>query len=274
MTSRYDTKIGAFDWDLNMQLHHRGGRQLCSQEYRHWRTTGVAFTWMECDFSKPNRSFVTGVFPNGKSYLHYGYLGDILTGPFAAYGLECEDKEFLKSSNGQNVHRATDVTERNLMQIFHELETQDKYSHHKVNDYILGPAGFQLPQERVVDSYGGGFEKCVGKCFAPDDVTITFVSLSKMALMKNKDQLKNRFSIIYFASEYIKHFDVDLVRHLASTGCLLFIENKLFNPSVRNEELQKFSEEILNVAEPISSLTAPFDCTKDFYAKFLIKSNS
>lgn len=34
---RYDTKMAKFDWDLNMRLRYIGGRQVCSQEYQHFR---------------------------------------------------------------------------------------------------------------------------------------------------------------------------------------------------------------------------------------------
>lgn len=97
--------MGAFDWDLHMRFRPMGGDQVCSQEYRNFRLNGIAFTWLESDVSKTNRSLVCAVVPNGESFAHYGYLGDMQTGPFVAYGLDCEDKAFTKRTHGQNTYR-------------------------------------------------------------------------------------------------------------------------------------------------------------------------
>lgn len=88
-----------------MKLHSVGARQICDQEYRSFRLNGMAYSWLESEMSKPNRSLVCGVLPNGDSFAHYGYLGDMDTGPFVTFGLECEDSTYLKSSNGQNSFR-------------------------------------------------------------------------------------------------------------------------------------------------------------------------
>lgn len=81
---------------------------------------------------------VSGIIPNGEHFAHYGYLGDMETGPYIAYGLECEDPEYLKSQHGRSVHRATDVTERNLMQMFQEIQTGEPYEHIQCNELLLG----------------------------------------------------------------------------------------------------------------------------------------
>lgn len=101
LATRYDSKVGVFDWDLHMRLHRVGGRQVCDQEYQAFRLHGLAFSWLETEMSRPNRSLVGGVVGNA----HLGYLGDIETGPFIAYGLECEDAAFLTCTNGQNAFR-------------------------------------------------------------------------------------------------------------------------------------------------------------------------
>lgn len=88
--------------------------------------------------SRPNRSLVCGVISNGNKFAHYGFLGEMDTGPYVSYGLDCDDATFLKESNGKKVHRSTDVTERNLKQIFYEIQNKEDYVHTKINDFALG----------------------------------------------------------------------------------------------------------------------------------------
>ncbi|TMW44671.1 hypothetical protein DOY81_010248 [Sarcophaga bullata] len=70
-----------------------------------------------------------GLIRNGEKYFHRGYIGDIQTGPFAAYGLRSNDEKMHKCVHGENDFRSTDVTERNLLEFLYELTTQTKYEH-------------------------------------------------------------------------------------------------------------------------------------------------
>ncbi|PSN38353.1 Dynein assembly factor 3 [Blattella germanica] len=45
--TRYDNRAGVFDWDYHMVLKPRGAELVTSQEYKLWRNSGVAFTWLE-----------------------------------------------------------------------------------------------------------------------------------------------------------------------------------------------------------------------------------
>jgi dynein assembly factor 3 len=48
-------------------------------------------------------------------------MGDIVTGPFLAYGLDCEDKDMLRLVNGVQSKRTADIAERNVYRMMHEL---------------------------------------------------------------------------------------------------------------------------------------------------------
>jgi dynein assembly factor 3 len=48
-------------------------------------------------------------------------MGDIVTGPFLAYGLDCEDKDMLRLVNGVHSKRTADIAERNVYRMMHEL---------------------------------------------------------------------------------------------------------------------------------------------------------
>lgn len=126
--TRYDTRNGAFDWDLSMRLREYGAQQLCPQEYKHWRDSGVAFVYPEYEQTMPNKTLAAAVARNGSRFMHRGYVGDITVGPFCAYGLVCApDASMQRSQHGTNEFRATDITERNLSEIMYEIECGQPY---------------------------------------------------------------------------------------------------------------------------------------------------
>lgn len=134
---RYDARTGAFDWDLQMRLKESGAAQICSQEYRHWRETGVAFTFPEFRQSHPNKTLALET-SNRNDRTYGGYAGDIEIGPFCAFGLTCSDERMLRSNYGQNEFRATDITERNLLELLYEIEHLQPYPNEAYNVHKLG----------------------------------------------------------------------------------------------------------------------------------------
>ncbi|KAK5645154.1 hypothetical protein RI129_006454 [Pyrocoelia pectoralis] len=273
---RYDTKMGVFDWDLYMRFHNVGGMQVCTQEYKHWRATGVAFTWLESEVSKSNRSLVCCVITNGNKFAHYGYLGEMETGPFVAYGIDCDDLTFLKRQHGTNSHRSTDVTERNLRQYFYELENGEEYVHTRVNDLNLGSSTFVTSENKVVD-YGTAGDIVKNRkscrCLNLEDVKIKFVTLSILQTMKHKENFHNFFNLIYFGSTYLKYFDGAVIDLISASNSLLIIENQIFVLSHRDKELTEFENTMQEKVETVEQKTAvPFDVKKDCYIKFVLKA--
>lgn len=137
LSQRYDARTGAYDWDLQMRLKENGASQICSQEYRHWRETGIAFTFPEFRQSHPNRTLALDT-SNRNDRTYGGYAGDIEIGPFCAFGLTCPDERMLRANYGQNEFRATDITERNLLEIFYEIEHRQPYPADAYNVHKLG----------------------------------------------------------------------------------------------------------------------------------------
>lgn len=134
---RYDARKGAFDWDLEMRLKENGASQICSQEYRHWRETGIAFTFPEFRQSHPNKTLALETC-NRNDRTYGGYAGDIEIGPFCAFALTCPDERMLRSHYGTNEFRATDITERNLLDLFYEIEHRQPYPVDAYNVHKLG----------------------------------------------------------------------------------------------------------------------------------------
>ncbi|GFG33792.1 hypothetical protein Cfor_05135 [Coptotermes formosanus] len=42
--TRYDSRVGVFDWDYHMKLRSCGAEHITAREYKGWRNSGVAFT--------------------------------------------------------------------------------------------------------------------------------------------------------------------------------------------------------------------------------------
>jgi dynein assembly factor 3 len=268
--TRYDSKVGVFDWDLHMRLHPIGGSQVCDQEYRNFRLTGVAFAWLESEVSKPNRSMVCVVVPDGDKFLHCGYLGDVQTGPFVSYGLQCEDGRYLEASGGQKLHRATDVTERNLRQIFHEIQFGEEYHHESTSDVKLGPVVMRTGEKRVVDV--GAVRGATGKknkCIDLENVRVKFVSVTLLQLMKHKSEYRDFFNLIYFGCFYVKHLSKELIDHVAAKNSLILVENQKFVVTHRDKQLREFGDEIKRALDGASVKEIPFDPCNDNFATFV-----
>uniref|UniRef100_A0A2K5RGV2 Dynein axonemal assembly factor 3 n=1 Tax=Cebus imitator TaxID=2715852 RepID=A0A2K5RGV2_CEBIM len=122
--SRYDARRGVSDWDLRMKLHDRGAQVIHTQEFRRWRDTGVAFELRDSSaYHVPNRTLASGrlLSYRGERVAARGYWGDIATGPFVAFGIEADDESLLRTSNGQPVKAAGEITQHNVTEMLREV---------------------------------------------------------------------------------------------------------------------------------------------------------
>lgn len=247
-----------------------------NQEYQSFRSRGVAFNWLESEASKPNRSMVCGVVPNGNEFLHYGYMGDIVTGPFVAYGLDCKDKNMLKSANNMRLQRSTDVTECNLREIFHEIQTRSEYKHKKMNDLNLGILVTDMNDLKVVDSSADGepVAKAVNKkCIDLPNVKLIFLTINYLSAFEYKEQYHNFFHLIYFNFNYLKYIDRRILAKIAKPHSLLYIENQLFVLNKREKDLEKYKIEVMTKIEGLRYSELRFDPINDQYFKLLINTD-
>ncbi|XP_066152007.1 dynein axonemal assembly factor 3 homolog [Euwallacea fornicatus] len=267
---RYDSKMGVFDWDLHMRLHLAGARQICDQEYRMFRLNGMAYSWLESEMARPNRSLVCGILQNGQQFAHYGYLGDMETGPFVTFGLECEDKSFLRNTNGQNFHRSTDVIERNLKQIFHEIEHSIEYVHVKKNDLELGHAVLSHGK-MVVDMRAPEVtRKEVKSCIKLKNVSIKFLTLSLLKQMLYKESYWNFFNVVYFGHNYLRYFDREVIVKIMRESALLVVEHPLFKTQNRKKDLKEYAKKVEDKLGELKVIKFEFNLEKDCYMKFIM----
>lgn len=62
LSSRYDSRMGAFDWDFQMRMTEKNSdtKIVNVQEYKKWRNCGLAFTEYENDYNQANVTFLPG----------------------------------------------------------------------------------------------------------------------------------------------------------------------------------------------------------------------
>ncbi|XP_023291855.2 dynein axonemal assembly factor 3 homolog [Lucilia cuprina] len=250
MGERYDYREGQFDWDLNMVLKERKGNQICSQEYRYWRETGIAFTFPEYEYSKSNKTLSAGLIRNGNQFIHRGYIGDIQTGPFVAFGLSTNDERMNKSIHGENDYRSTDITERNLLELFHELATQTIYNHDVTQSRKYGSIRLKMANRLIHNEADTKIIKDYDKPWINiDRVKIHFLSSDDiLALQKNVNGQWSTFFDIAFVGHNYFTFLQDSFVNVLSAQSLLIMETKLLSTS-RKEVINDFEEKLFDFAK-------------------------
>lgn len=276
---RYDCRVGVFDWDYNMRLKEIAS-QVTGAEYKHFREHGVAFTWLETEVCRPNVSLAAGVYKCGERYLHRGYLGDLATSPYIAYGLDCEEKDMLKSSHGVNYKRSTDVTERNVMRMFYELENRQKFDVESMNldtqqnlgmvvlskiDAKISETGPEAPlllrEDR--DTY-----------INVDYGKVHFLSLSALDHYPHKPQFQGLFHGVFVGQNMLSRVRPS-VWSMARDDAIVLMESRKYLVDLKRDDVKAFGDQIKQAATAAQcERIAPFDAEKDDFAKFLIRRKS
>lgn len=252
---RYDSRDGAFDWDYHMKLKDiSGGKLINAREYRNWRNTGIAFTWLETTPSEDNLTFGSGIVKLGDRILHHGYLGDIVSSPFVNFGTMCEDEEMLKVQNGVNTQRSTDLTERNLMRMFFEIENQDKYVHKGKIDRELGVVITELssvdlrssgdrPKPKLVDYK----KKEDYSALSPNKTKIVFLPTTALNDFVVKPKFKNFFDVVLIGQNLAQRLTPE-VMSMAKNGAVLLAETRKYLTNLSLKEKEDFAGYLISLA--------------------------
>lgn len=199
LRDRFDARHGAYDWDHQMRLKDNGAHQICTQEYGHWRETGIAFTFPEYRQSHPNRTFAIEM-PRDRNRPHR-YMGDMTTGPFCTFGLACANKMLLRSNFGQNVYRATDITEHNLYELFCEIHEQKPLDTESFRSHKLGATkietGKLLDSESTMTVQSGDLKRFNRTTILTPNIQITFLSINDIQSLIDGKKFQKQFDIIF-----------------------------------------------------------------------------
>lgn len=244
-----------------MRLREYGAKQICPQEYKHWRESGVAFTFPEFEYTYPNKTFVVDLKQRGKNFYHRGYVGDMAVGPFISFGLVCPDEKMMVCKYGTNQCRATDVTERNLYEIFWELTMGEKYDSSKDNKNFREYGAVQLQLGNNFDVHkiieeATQLEKYEKPLKKISKTKIHFLSLDDVLGIQKKPQFQGKFDIVSVASNYFPFLKEDFKEIFAEKSLVLF-ETKKYS-ILKRDLIQKGIQDIKDyskntgVLEPIT----------------------
>lgn len=250
LKDRYDHRDGAFDWDLQMKLRDNGAKQICSQEYKHWRETGVAFTFPEFDYALPNKTFAVDLHKNGHGWFHRGFVGDMSVGPFITFGLDCVEEKMLKSTFGTNQCRSTDITERNLYEIMWEIQNDQRYDPSTGNKNFRQYGAVKL-QVGDAPTVVRGFEDVnlnLVKYDKPlkffNNVKIHFLSVEDAYNIQKKQQFQQKFDIVLVAHNYFSLLKEDFAEVFKDKVLVMFETKKysLMRKPEINESIESIKE--------------------------------
>jgi len=117
---RYDSRSNAYDWDFSMKIIERKNAGIINNRiYSRWRESGIAFDLRDSNYVSANKTLASGLIfedpsRNGDKTSRRGFFGDIIMGPYLAYGIESDNKNLFKKQNDIFTHTATEVARDNL----------------------------------------------------------------------------------------------------------------------------------------------------------------
>ncbi|XP_043217981.1 dynein axonemal assembly factor 3-like [Amphibalanus amphitrite] len=147
LAQRYDARSGVFDWDYYMRLKDRLEVEFVQpEEYKHWRETGVAFRRPGTEQTCPNKTLVTvrALGRPGERQLRRGYWGDIVSGPYAPFGLRSGDPSLARKQNGRLVATAATVSAANLEALFSSMSSSLSTASHMRVRFLPADGGAAL----------------------------------------------------------------------------------------------------------------------------------
>ncbi|KAF6287919.1 dynein axonemal assembly factor 3 [Rhinolophus ferrumequinum] len=252
--SRYDARRGVSDWDLHMKLHDRGARVIHIREFRRWRDTGVAFELRDSSaYHVPNRTLASGrlLSHRGERVAARGYWGDIATGPFVAFGIEADDENLLRTSNGQPIKTAGEITLHNVTELFRALTAWGR------------PRASQGDLVEVPGEEDGTREPAPG----PASFTICFLPLHSSQTLHHKTCYKGQFQLLYVACGMAHLLSPELGACVAPGGHLI-VELARYLVDLRQEQLQAFTARVRELAQAAGFAPQPGARPSETFARF------
>ncbi|XP_032982985.1 dynein axonemal assembly factor 3 isoform X3 [Rhinolophus ferrumequinum] len=253
--SRYDARRGVSDWDLHMKLHDRGARVIHIREFRRWRDTGVAFELRDSSaYHVPNRTLASGrlLSHRGERVAARGYWGDIATGPFVAFGIEADDENLLRTSNGQPIKTAGEITLHNVTELFRALTAWGR------------PRASQGDLVEVPGEEDGTREPAAP---GPASFTICFLPLHSSQTLHHKTCYKGQFQLLYVACGMAHLLSPELGACVAPGGHLI-VELARYLVDLRQEQLQAFTARVRELAQAAGFAPQPGARPSETFARF------
>ncbi|XP_072035866.1 dynein axonemal assembly factor 3-like [Amphiura filiformis] len=289
---RYDSRRGAYDWDYNMKLLERGAGIINHHHYAKWRESGVAFEVREGTYDVPNRTLASGLFvkAGGERVAQRGYWGDIVSSPYLAFGIECEEDSLLKKANGVHVKTAEGISEYNILSMLHELTTKEKYILPQPKADEKGtnkPEPAKLEEiteeeeedeeetksdEQTQDSgvQGSHDNKEDTEPIPLDNVKVYFLPLGCVTDLHKKAKYRDQFNLVYFSNSMVHHLTQDTSAIFADRTTVI-TETAQFMLELNPEQCEQFVSKVTGMATNAGckeSDQSKVDVTKQSFLKF------
>lgn len=301
--TRYDTRDGAYDWDLNMKLHEIGAKVISKLEYQRWREKGIAFEGREGVYDRPNKTLSSGMLfkkSDGSRVPTRGYWGDMVTGPFTTFGIESEEQSLYKLANGRHVKNSQDFTLHNLLALFHELQTGEKYQlQPEENNLQSTSSKLTEMEEDAMSSTDVAMETTDSvtevenhqeneqahppnmhhkhkhkEFYAPiqcDDVCVHFLPLNCLTDLHSKSKFQKLFNIVFMSTSMVQQLN-PVLRSMFADDCALIIELATFILDVNKDQATGFAQRVIEMARDVGFNPRTMPTAKNSLARFVFKS--
>ncbi|XP_054395042.2 dynein axonemal assembly factor 3 isoform X7 [Pongo abelii] len=164
-----------------------------------------------------------------------GYWGDIATGPFVAFGIEADDESLLRTSNGQLVKTAGEITQHNVTELLREVAAWGR---------ARATRGDPEEQQHAE----GSPEPGTAAAPTPESFTIHFLPLNSAQTLHHKSCYNGRFQLLYVACGMV-HLLIPELGACVAPGGNLIVELARYLVDLRQEQLQGFNTRVGELAQ-------------------------
>ena len=251
--TRYDCRSNAYDWDFAMKLIDRKHAAVIHKKiYAKWRDTGVAFELRDSSYDTPNFTLASSTLltdpRNGDKTGRRGYFGDIIVGPYLAYGIETNDEaKFFKKQNDFYKYTATDIARENVgthIKSLLELGGVD-LSKYQTKEEPL-PKLEEISEEGEVKA--PQVEADAEEYIKLENVSIKFLPLTVFQDFAQKEKYDKFFDVAYFSNSGMAHMTTKIGKILRPHATVLF-ETAKFMLELNNEQILAFTDKLRQIGK-------------------------
>ncbi|XP_073458956.1 dynein axonemal assembly factor 3 isoform X2 [Aquarana catesbeiana] len=232
---RYDSRRGAYDWDLNMKLHDHGAVMINAMDYNRWRENGVAFTIREGNYDVPNKTL---------------------------------------ASQMSVTHTAQDLSKFNITAMFHELVTGQKYSPSVLSkDEAEDNSACNVStsreteatiQEEVTEEKNGSTDYFM----KIDNIEIHFLPLSWVNELHRRSKFLNLFNLVFFSCSMVHYLNAEY-KLITARKATLIVELTKFMVDLHLDKVKSYVTIVTKVAKEAGfTTTENIDWKRDYIATF------
>ncbi|KAM9716598.1 dynein axonemal assembly factor 3 [Menidia menidia] len=237
--TRYDAKKGCFDWDLTMKLHEKGCGVINKHQYARWREQGLAFEMREGIYQKTNPTLLSSrVFNQRRDKVAIrGYWGDIVSSPYLSFGIESDDKDLLKTKNGQHIKTAQDISIANLQGLFTSLSSRRSCNTACMSDTKAEEASTRADQSSI----------SITELMHLNGVSIKFLPMDSLQKLPEKQKYSHFFNTIYISASCVHQLG-PTTRQIAAPDAVLVLELAKYILDLNKEQEAGFVEKVESMA--------------------------